>query len=312
MKAFKLLVIICLFSAWGCIQDPDYDCTPVTRENMTIHFSLKNDANTEMLLTVVDNVTLFLYDANGKQALRKTVSKGEMNQFLGVRLELSPATYTIVAWANHTNTYSRFLTNDDNSYLDQVNNYLLNAVTANGVVDNGDPLYYAPKTKGVPLTVTVPAEGKVEVTAQFRHAHIKIDVTVEGYDHISTRAVDPLTVELTNITSRYSFGMGAHGDRVSYIRPAPQTNAQDKIFNTLFNVPVFDKNTTTHVRVTDSAGELIIDPISIKELLGDKVNPEEIQYLPIRIVFSEKNGLLEATVVVDLPEWSENPVKPNV
>ena len=313
MKTFRLLVLFLSLSATGCIHgDPDIDCPIKTEENTTVYFSLKDNANNQILSTTVDNITLFVYDSNGLLVTRSAISKSELNLFSGIRLKLNPGIYTLVAWANHTNAHSRFFTKGENSYVDQENNYLLTAVTENGIIDNGDPLYYAPKIKNTPLMVTVPMEGSVEVTAEFRNAHIKLEVTVEGYDALLTRAMDPLTIELTNITSRYSFGMGAHGDKVSYIRQAPNIDPENKIFSTLFNVPIFDRNSDIQILVTNSDGRLIIVPILLTELLGDTIVLEEILYLPIRIIFTEENGLLQAVVVVDLPEWGENEVKPNI
>jgi len=311
-KAIILVTWLFLLSAWGCVREQNYDCPQKTQENTTVLFSLEDGSKNQILLSTLDHISLFLYGPNGKQMLRRNISKGELNLFSGVRLTLDPGTYTIVAWANHTNTYTRFLTNDDRPYLEQANNYLLTAITANGKVVNGDPLYFAPKTKGVPLTVTVPTTGSVEVTAPFRNAHIKLEVTVEGYQNAPAPATDPLTIELTNITSRYSFGLGPHGDRVSYVGSAPLLDAQNKIFRRLFNVPLFDKNTPTYIHVTNSAGQLIDAPVSLKDLLDDKVNLEEILYLPIRIIFTEENGQLKVAVVVDLPEWKEGQVKPNI
>ena len=311
-KVLKLLFLVLSLSASGCVVGQYDDCIQTKKENVTVRFSVKDHANNQLLHSVIENISLFFYDLDGKQVTRSTVSKNDLKSFSGTHLQLEPGTYTVVAWANHTSTYSKFFVNEGRPYFERASNYLLNAVAVNGVVETSDSLYYAPKEKGMPLMVVVPKKGNVEVTPEFRNAHIKLDVTVEGYSDVSTRAVDPLTIELTDITSRYSFGMEAHGDKVSYTRLTSNIDKDKNMFRAIFNIPVFNGNTTTHLRVISSAGRLIINPISLKELLGDKVVIDEILHLPIKIKFTEENGLLQAVVIVDLPEWLDNEVKPNI
>jgi len=105
--------------------------------------------------------------------------------------------------------------------------------------------------------------------------------------------------------------MEAHGSKTSYVQYAPNTDPADNIFSASFNVPVFDKNTATNIIVTNNAGHSIITPVSLAKILGDKIDVDEIWHIPIRIIFTEENGSMEAKVTVDLPEWSENEVKPN-
>ena len=295
----------------GCYKSDYNGC--VSKTNATIYFSLKDEANNEVFPATVDNVELFVYNAAGMQISRNIITQSELSLFAGTRLKLEPGTYTVVAWANATAARTRSFTNENMHWLDRTNNYLLNAIAVGGMVEDGDPLYYAPKTKGTPLTLTVPVEGSAEAVAEFRNAHIKVEVTVEGYEHISPRAVaDPLKIELTGITSRYDFAMATHGDRVSYVRYAPNIDVANKIFNTSFNVPVFDRNTITQIRITNNTGRLVIPAISLKEILNDRVEVEKMTYLPVRIKFTEENGLIQVAVTIDIPEWGENIIKPSM
>ncbi|MCL2501807.1 MAG: FimB/Mfa2 family fimbrial subunit [Bacteroidales bacterium] len=308
MKRFKILSVLLALLVMGCGKDSG---CPL-RTNTTIHFTLSDKANNEVFSNVVNHVELFIYDYTGLLVGRSTIPEGELNTFAGKRLWLDVGVYTMVAWANITDSRSQIVENESRHYLDRTNNYIINAITSGGVAENGDALYYAPKTKSTPLTVVVPEQGKVEVTAEFRHAHVRLDIRIEGYSHPSGSATDPLKIELTHITSRYSFGMEAHGEKVSYVQYAPNIDAINKVFSTSFNVPVFDKNTTTHICITNKAGQLIIAPVSLMEILGDKIAIDELVHLPIRIVFTEKNGQIVANITVDLPQWDEDIVKPNI
>ena len=271
--------------------------------NTTLYFSLMDKDKNNVFAATVNHVDLFIYDAEG----RRVIPLSEVNIPAGKRLRLDPGDYTVVAWANATPNRTRFFTNEHIHWLNSSNNYLL---TAEGVAEDGDPLYYAPKAKERRLAITVPPQGETEATAEFRHAHVKIEVTVEGYDHRSVGAVpDPLKMELTDITSRYSFGMEAHGNKVSYIRYAPNTDTEKRIFNTLFHVPLFKHNTATHIVVTNNVGEPIVSPVSLKEILGGRIEIEKLTYIPVKITFDDH---LRVTVSVNLPEWSENMIEPTI
>jgi hypothetical protein len=304
MKLLKLSVLLLLLLAVGCFDSNIDDCPPT----LTVCFSLKDVANNEVFPVVVNNVELFIYNSDGKQVSHSNISKNELNVFAGKRLVMESGTYSIVAWANTTAAYSKFFTNEDEPYLDRMNNYLLNAIAVNGIVDNGDPLYYAPKAKATPLTVVVPAKDNTKVTAEMRHAHVKLEITVEGYKNEEHPITNPLKVEITELSSRYDFEMKAHGDKLNYLQYAPNINLEDRIYTTFFNIPVFDNNTTTQIRITNSAGQSIIPAFSLKEILGDVIDLKEIRHIPIKIIFTD----FQVEVIVELPGWGEGIVKPNI
>jgi len=304
MKLLKILILLLPLLVVGCFDSNIEDCPPA----LTVHFSLKDKADNEVFSAEVDNVELFICNSDGRQVSRSNISKRELTAFPGKRLVLEPGTYSIVAWANTTAAYSKFFTSENESYLDRMNNYLLNAIAVNGVVDNGDPLYYAPKDKAAPLRVVVPAKGNSKVTAEMRHAHVKLEVTVEGYKHEHHPAANPLKIEVTALSSRYDFEMKAHGDNVNYVQYAPNINLDERLYTAMFNIPVFDKNTATQIHITNSAAQPVIPAFSLKELLGEKIDLEEIRHIPIKIKFTQ----FDVEVTVELPGWGEGIVSPNI
>jgi len=304
MKLLKLLVLLLSLLAIGCFDSNIDDCPPM----LTVHFSLKDKAENEVFFVEVDNVELFICNSEGKQVNRCNIPKHELTVFAGKRLVLEPGTYSVVAWANTTAAYSKFFTNENELYLDRTNNYLLNAITVNGEVDNGDPLYYAPKAKTTPLTVVIPAKGNTKVIAEMCHAHVKLEITVEGYKQEEHPAANPLKVEVTELSSRYDFGMEAHGEKLSYVQYAPNINLDERLYTAIFNIPVFNNNTITQIIITNSAGQPIIPAFSLKEILGDKIDLEEIRHIPIKIKFTQ----FQVEVTVELPGWGEGIVTPNI
>ncbi len=308
VKYSYLLLIISLL-ATGCnLKDNLVNCPP--KPNTTVYFGLEDYSDNEIFPATVECAELFVYDSEGMMVSRSRISKAELNAFVGKRLYLNPGTYTMVVWANAAR--SQIVVNENIHWSNRTYNHTMTAVPVNGALDNGDPLYYAPKDNDTPLTVVVPEHGKVEVSAELRHAHVKLDITVEGYDLVSRGdATGPLRMEVTDLTSRYSFDMNAHGELVSYHGQANYTNPTGE-YNLLFNIPVFSIDTPTRIVITDGDGELVHSDIRVSELLSDKIDLKKLRYLPIIVRFYEDDGTVQVAITVDLPGWNEGAVTPNV
>ena len=313
MKNLYILLLISLL-ATGCVR-ADFENCPPTEPNTTIYFRLKDYSDNEIFPATVECAELFVYDGEGMMVSRSHISGSELNAFAGKRLWLAPGTYTVVVWANAIR--SQIVVNENIHWSDSAYNHVMTAVPVDGVIDNGDPLYYAPKDNGTPLTVVVPEQGEAEVTVELRHAHVKLDITVEGYELLSrSDATGPLRMEVTDLTSRYGFTMNAHGERIGYRGHAIYADYGDGHgYNRLFNIPVFDRDTPTQIEITNSDGELIHPAIRISELLNDKIDLENLRYLPVTVRFYEDVGdpdTIRVGITVDLPGWGEGVVTPNV
>ena len=303
MKYLYILLITSLLVT-GCVRDNLQDCLPV--HNTTVYFSLEDYSGNDMFSSAVECAELFVYNEEGLIVSRSHISKAELNAFSGKRLWLAPGIYNVVVWANAIR--SQIVVNENVHWSNRTHNHAMTAVPVAGAIDDGDPLYYAPKDNGAPLTVVVPQQGEAEVTVELRHAHVKLDITVEGYGLVSrSDATGPLGIEVTDLTSRYSFNMDAHGERISYHGHAHYADSAGG-HNRMFNIPLFDRDSATRIVITDGDGGSIHPAIGLSELLGDKIDLEKLRYLPIIVRFYE--GGVEITV--DLPEWGEGVVTPNI
>ncbi len=300
MKYLNLLLTISLLTT-GCVGENPEICPPA-EPNTTVRFCLTDESGNDIFPTEVESTELFFYDEEGMMVRHSRSSRSELNSFAGTRLWLDPGTYTVVVWANTAR--SQIVVDGNTHWSNGAHNYAMTAVPVNGTLDNGDPLYYAPKDKDTPLTVVVPEQGETEVTVELRHAHVKLEITVEGYDLVSRGdATGPLRMEVTDLTSRYGFAMNAHGERVSY---------RGDGYNRVFNIPVFDRDTPTRVVLTDSNGVPVHPAIRLSELLGDNTDMESLRYLPIVVRFYEADDTIQVGITVDLPGWDEGEVTPNV
>ncbi len=307
IKYSYLLLIISLLVA-GCNIKEDFTICP-PKPNTTVCFRLEDYAANEIFQPTMECAELFVYDGDGMMVSRSRISKAELNAFAGKRLRLDPGTYTVAVWANAVR--SQIVVNENIHWSNSTHNHVMTAVPVGGALDDGDPLYYAPMDNGAPLTVVVPEQGEAEVTIELRHAHVKLDITVEGYGLVSRGdATGPLRMEVTDLTSRYGFDMNAHGERISYHGYAHYDDSADG-HNRMFNIPVFDRDTPTRIVITDSDGEPVHPAIQLSELLGDKIDVKKLRYLPITVRFYEDAGI-QVAITVDLPGWSEGVVTPNV
>ena len=307
LKYSYLLLILSLL-ATGCIK-ADLETCP-TEPNTTVYFSLKDYSGNDIFPASVECAELFVYDDEGMMVSRSRISKAELNVFAGKRLYLDPGTYTLVVWANAVR--SQIVVNENIHWSNTTHNHAMTAVPVDGTLDNGDPLYYAPMDKDTPLKVVVPEQGETGIVAELRHAHVKLDITVEGYDLVSRGdATGPLRVKVTDLTSRYGFDMNAHGERISYRNYAPYAGS-GKGHNRMFNIPVFDIDTPTRIVITDSDGESVHPDIRLSELFSDRIDVEKLRYLPVVVRFYEDAGTIQVDITVDLPGWDEGVVAPNV
>ncbi len=305
---YSYILFIISLLVTGCINEDWENCPPKT--NTTVYFSLEDYAGNDIFPAVVECAELFVYDGEGMLVSRSRISGAELNAFAGKRLRLDPGTYTLVVWANAVR--SQIVVNENIHWSNTTHNHAMTAVPVDGTLDNGDPLYYAPMDKETPLTVVVPEQGETEVAVELRHAHVKLDITVEGYDLVSRGdATGPLRVEVTDLTSRYGFDMNAHGERVSYRSNAPYTDS-GKGHNRMFNIPVFDIDTPTRIVITDSDGGSVHPDILLSELLNEKIDVEKLRYLPVVVRFYEGDDTIQVDITVDLPGWGEGVVTPNV
>jgi hypothetical protein len=132
-----------------------------------------------------------------------------------LRLDLEPGTYRVVSWANHGDNVT--MNNHETAHIDDGTTAHLTYGSINGgMVGGGDALYYAPAapvgTRAVDsgaghyYTMHVDSATGHEGTLDFRHAHRRIEVYVNGFPGGRM----PI-IELTGLPSAIKFlGMDAH------------------------------------------------------------------------------------------------------
>lgn len=302
---FATLFVVSLLLA-GCIYEDLDGCGGSVYPNTTIYFSLKDRFENEVFDSEIFNVTLFIYDDKDHLVEEHKISTGELKDLRGKKVGLEPGEYTALAWANTSKQYSEIFFDRESDYHDADKNYIVSAVKSpEGQYRTSDPLFYSPKVRGEPLEFIVIEDEYQEVVAEFRHAHVNINVRIINYRETDS-PTESLNVGMTEIASKYCFLLKCNGEKVTYDSPAQLVNSERGEYETNFNIPLFDRTSETMILLKNGV-EKIMEPLKLVELIGKKVDLETAHYIPIVIEFI---GSSEVKVSVDLPEWEEDEVEP--
>lgn len=307
MKSFRFatLLIISLLLA-GCIDEDIERCGGDVYPNTTIYFSLKDRFENEIFDSKIFNVSLFIYDESNHLVAGYDVSTEELRELRGRKVGLEPGKYRALAWANTSKQNCEIFVDGGSDYHDPEKNYILNAVKCpEGYFRTSDPLFYSPRRRGMPLEFVVKKGEKQEVMAEFRCAHVNVNVRIINYKKADTQT-ESLNVSLTEIASRYSFLLDCYGEKVTYDNPAKLKNSEGGEYETNFNIPLFDRSSETMI-VLRNGEEQIMEPVKLVELIGDEIDLATTNYISIVIEFI---GDSKVKVTIDLPEWEEGEVEP--
>jgi len=134
---FKLL-LSCLWTltAVSCLSEKDYDC----RTRLTLSFSYTlNAEQKDLLAQEVQQISLYLFRADGTLSLRKTIEVSSLSSTHSLTLEVDPGSYRVVAWGNLQDDYYQ-VSQSSLTYNDMQVNLLTNPA---GEVDADAPaLFY--------------------------------------------------------------------------------------------------------------------------------------------------------------------------
>ena len=102
MKGFNYIITILLsaLALSGCIRD---DGSGLDCERTRISFTYYGDIPERCrFLEKTDQVTLFVYNSDGKLVMTRTKSIGDLQGYKGINLNLPNGEYYLIAWTNLT------------------------------------------------------------------------------------------------------------------------------------------------------------------------------------------------------------------
>jgi Protein of unknown function (DUF1812). len=132
------VLVASLFLLCGCIYD-DPDC--LTGVELRFTYTL-NTRNIDLFDQQVEDVTLFLYNEQGKRVLKKEVSTNALTDNNSLYLDLPPGNYRVITWGNLDNN------NFDWRRSESFSNFRLDLLCAEGgeVTHHHNPLFHGAAT----------------------------------------------------------------------------------------------------------------------------------------------------------------------
>lgn len=293
--------------------------------NCTVRFTLVDEHGADIFDDEVQCVDLFVYDAVGTTVVHSSIGQAELRRFAGKRMQLPAGDYTVLAWGNALRSTVEDERDGDPEDRDHTR-VTIAVPTPEGDLDDGDPLYYAPRDRHR-LNMTVRPDSDVEVVAEMRHAHVKLDVTIEGWENLpldpnaqrNMPAVNPFRVvapaiapgaphvTVTDLVSHYDFAMRGFGGPVSY---GAYAQRQEGCYKRRFNIPIFDRSTPTRIIVSDNYGRPVYPDIAVSRLVPPEVDLDTVRRLPVTVRFYKVDDNVAVDVIVNVPEWNETSVTP--
>jgi len=285
----------------GCLRE-GYDFCPerTDRYNVSVGFCLPDKTGTCVFMDKVTSVNVLLFDADGAYTETRTVGATDLTTFKGVRMNLDPGTYRMVAWANMNGSmmfYDLESGSSSISYTDKTG----------GRCGNSDPVYYAPSgprsralgTANSYHEITVDENGHAS-EIDFRDAHRTLEVYIQGLESSGT---DVPTIKISGLPEGlYVNGMGhivdGSGNKLTVY--SEQSTESKTVDNTRYDAAKFwslwfEEYADVVITIYDKDGDERYSVPLIDVL--DESDPDEV-VIRIKIVF--KGG----SVDVSVPDWN--------
>lgn len=303
MKRSKLYLMLLPLLFGGCIKEYLDEC-PVLTDNVRLDFVYKGDGTDDILLSMVNSVNTYVYDARGDKVLDTVLYRPELEKYRGVSLTLGAGEYRIVCWGNIS----------DNSEVSGADNYATAAVhhpfyTAGGRVPTNDPLYHA-----VCETLSVASDGgSVTQTMQFRSAHIDMEIYVRG-GNVSSQALP--VIEVTNLYPEYDFAMKPTyllrdtGYNTATYYPVCTYDTGKNAAVAIFSALRFASDDPVEIVLREEDGGEPIHVLALRDFLSSNdIRVEDVQEcrIPVQISFNR-----DLSVDITIPEWETPDVKPEL
>lgn len=296
MKGYKYITILFLaFTLIGCIRD---DGSGADCDRTRISFSYYGDApgSACRFLDKTDNVTLFVYDSDGKLVLTATKDMAALRSYKGIDLNLPDGNYTLVAWTNLTSKT-------------QVNNAEQLSETVLGCADyyagrslirhENDSVYYATKK----ITAVQSTFRNEEM--QFSQAHVPLRIHVTGVAAPMTRAGAPVDVDIVNLHPQMGFDGASTRTLTTTFRAPLAYDAQTGDYIAYVYAYRFSDDNNIQLNLSGSGGGELYKTVALTDFMNEhSISVEDKDEAEIAIRFRFNN------TSVDVSPWEEEDVDP--
>lgn len=308
---FALLAIVT-----GCVQDDLSDC------GIGVQFQyVKNVDNTDKFASLVDRITLFVFDDNGTYIGQYEDEGDVLKDNYVMNIPLKPGKYQLVAWGNLCEDYEVTPFVQGVTHMDEV--MLSLKRTQNVVNEHPTHLFYGGIEE---IELSTPYIGRRHVLMDMMKNTNSIHVTTRGLPletatKSGSHSGTTFDCTITSINGDYKFDNSITGERLTYI---PEYATEEQVLFSEFVImrELNDRSTDSRIVITRHRGDDETEtkaesdePVELlNESLTDLLIPASITKdldidddFTIEFVFNYTNG----TVTIIINGWviiNENPV----
>ncbi|TYK38701.1 hypothetical protein FNJ59_07960 [Bacteroides pyogenes] len=301
MKLFKIYFFLMLpvLLTTGCIRESLEGCPLDTRLRFTY---FPQGAVKDLFGERVEQVTLCVYRPDGTIEQTLTIPKSELMKFQGTELYLPQGEYTVVCWANASAQHSKLGGFQTGETIADLFVEHPQAQTSQEI-PTLDRLLFATAS----LSVNERNAG-METEVKFSTKTIRMSVLLKGISLQPKIKMDGLASALhpvkDNDTGEWKVLPVEQGK--TYV-PTVEYDGTKKEAVAVIDVPRFGADTPALIKLKDNAGNHIVPPISIADLIRKyniQIGDENEIVIPIEITFT--NGHAKITI----KDWENQNVKP--
>ncbi len=299
----------------GCVKNSRDDCDTPAERNLVLHFEYFDQEENDIFAERIEMVDVVIFDEQFNFYNWVYLSKQNLDEFRGVRLEVEPGDYHLICWANLSSSRDE-IPDDQSASLGQSVIHHNNRATA-------DPLHFAPDRRSLPLgratrsgsltdegtwLLSVPATGAKEDTVAFMSAHRTVNVYLQNFPGMDDPEPVYPDVAIENLSEYYSFTLGRSPKNAYFLQqPEEITVEGERYCYVKFYIPHFDGDNDINVVISEP-GQDVLETVTMEKIL--ELNEIEELYDGDDIVLDLALVWGDSLVEVTLPKFKTEEIKP--
>lgn len=296
MNNLKTIAAILLGAtiAVSCIKEDLSDC-PQTNLTLNLHY-LGDTKDPDMFGRMIEDVTLFVFDASGQEVSSRALTNGEIaSQEVGLTLP-SGQTYQIICWANALDKTMITSGSHLSAFLINHPNY----GKAGAAIPSNDHLYMGE------TSVAVPSTGVATGAVYFRGAHNNLEIYIDNFGRKDTPSTYPV-VEVANLMPQYDLQMNAKQPADETYHPATTLDSGHGLLAAKLQTLLFDDDNPVIITIKDPSTGAVKFTFDLKKYMADKsisIDGKNERTISVQVTFTDIG------VKITIPDWEITDIRP--